>query len=246
MLNYGLAQAAFIPSGANPTSIPVALLTEISLDIEYKEVEFRGPNQFPVEIALGEGSIKGKAKNGNINGATLAALLQGSTSATGMVAGVTGELGTIPGTPFQVTVANSANFVEDLGVLDLTANKWLSRVASAPATGQYSVSAGVYTFAAADTTHNVSINYSYTIAGSGKTVTLNNQLQGTTTNFALACYDSNTIGGATRYLGIRFPAVVVPKLSWALKASAYTDQDISFTIRQDTASSLVAKVYTQE
>ena len=248
MLNFSLGQVALIPAGANPTPVPVALLTDLSIDISYKEVEFRGNQQFPIEIALGEATIKGKAKNGNINGATLSALLQGSTTAAGLVAGVIGELQTIPGTPWQLTVANGATYADDLGVLDLTANKWLTRVASAPATGQYSVNTatGLYTFAAADTAHNLSINYSYAIAGSGKTTTLNNQLMGTTTNFALAAFDSNTIGGLTRYFGWKFPAVVVPKLAHALKPNAYTDQDIEFSVRQDTVSAQILKYYTQE
>jgi hypothetical protein len=39
------------------------------------------------------------------------------------------------------------------------------RVASGPATGQYSVAAGVYTFAAADTTKTVFIDFAYTATG---------------------------------------------------------------------------------
>lgn len=247
-LHFGLGQVALIPPGANPTPVPVALLTDVKMDADYKEVAFRGNQQWPIEIAFGEGDLKITAKNANVNGATLTSLLAGSTSATGAVLGVLAELGTIPTTPFQITVANGATYADDLGVLDLTANKWLTRVASAPATGQYALNSatGLYTFAAADVGHNVSFNYAYTNAAVGKTVTLNNQLQGTTPLFALACYNAYTIAGATRYLGWKFPAVVCPKLSLSLNPSKFTEQDLSFSIRQDSASAQVAKLYTQE
>jgi len=51
-------------------------------------------------------------------------------------------------------------------------------VASAPATGQYSVSAGTYTFAAADTTKLVFISYRYsaTAAGAKKISVVNQQM----------------------------------------------------------------------
>jgi hypothetical protein len=247
-LHFGLGQVALIPSGATPTPVPVALLTDVKIEGSYKEVEFRGNKQFPQEIAFGEGGLKITAKNANINGATLSALLAGSTSAAGSVLGVLGELVTIPGTPYQVTVANGATYADDLGVLDLTANKWLTRVAAGATTGQYVLNAatGQYTFAAADTTHNLSANYAYTSPSIGVTVTLNNQLAGTTPLFALACYNAYTIGGTTRYMGVRFPAVVCPKLSLSLSPAKFTEQDLSFTVRQDASSALVAKAYTQE
>jgi hypothetical protein len=245
-LEFGLGQVVAIPSGANVTPIPLYLLTEVSIDISYKSTSFRGPYQFPLETVMGEGDIKIKAKPGDGRAALVSAVLQGSTAAAGTVRGVQGEAGTIPGTPYQVTVSQSATFSEDLGVLDLTANKWLTRVASAPATGQYSVSAGVYTFAAADTTHNLSINYSYTSAANGQTITLNNQLVGTTTTFGMRVYNVNTVSGATRYFGFYFPRVLIPKLGLGWKPNAYRDQSIEAEAMQDSASQLVFKPYMQE
>jgi hypothetical protein len=245
-LEFGLGQVVAIPSGTNVTPIPLFLITEVSVDFSYKPTSFRGPYQFPIETVLGEGDIKIKAKPGDGRAALIAAVLQGSTVAAGSVRGVQGEAGTIPGTPYQVTVAQSATFSEDLGVLDLTANKWLTRVASAPATGQYAVTAGVYTFAAADTTHNLSINYSYTSAASGQTITLNNQLVGTTTTFGMRVYNVNTVSGATRYHGLFFPRVVMPKLALSWKPSGYRDQSVEAEIMQDASSQLVVKPYMQE
>ncbi len=248
MLNFGLGQVALIPSGATPTPVPVALLTEAKVDFSYKEVEYRGNQQAPIETAFAELEIKITAKTGNINGATLSSLLAGSTTATGGVLGVLAELWTIPATPYQVTVANGVTYADDLGVLDLTANKWLTRVAAGPTTGQYALNSatGQYTFAAADTTHNLAINYSYTSASIGKSVALNNQLAGTTPIFALALYNAYQIAGTTRYHGLKFPAAVCPKLSLAFASTKYTEEDLSFSIRQDTASTKIVTAYTQE
>lgn len=246
MVNAGLGQFVFIPPGATATPIPIALASDVKIDIDYKTAEARGSWTFAVEKALTEGDIKGTCKNISIQGATLAAVLAGSTTSTGSVLGVQFEQGTIPGTPFTITVANSATWVEDLGVLDFTANKWMTRVASGPITGQYSVTAGAYLFATADTGHNVGINYDYTSATIGKTTTLNNQLIGTTTTFGLRLYNANTVGGVSRYMGLQFPRVLVPKLSLSWAATKYTEQDLSFEIMQDLSSLGVAKVYTQE
>lgn len=247
MLHFGLGQVALIPSGANPTPVPVALLTDVKLDVSLKEVAFNGNQQWPVEIALGEGDMKVTAKNANVNGGTLTALLGGATSAAGAVLGILAELVSAPGTT-TFTAANGATYADDLGLLDLTANKWMTRVAAGPTTGQYTINTatGAYVIAAADQTHNFSLNYGYTSASIGRTTTLNNQLAGTTPLFALACYNAYSIGGSTRYMGWKFPAVVCPKLSWALNPTKYTEQDLSFSVRQDSASALVAKFYTQE
>ena len=70
---------------------------------------------------------------------------------------------TVPGTPFQVTVLNSAAFVLDLGVRYVSTGLSLSLVSANPAQGQYSVNSttGVYTFNSADQNANVVIAYAY-------------------------------------------------------------------------------------
>lgn len=85
------------------------------------------------------------------------------------------QAGSIPNTgPYTITTANAAAFVADLGVKK--AGVPMVPVASAPAPGQYSVSAGVYTFNAADHGAAVSISYRYLIAPAAYAVTLPNLL----------------------------------------------------------------------
>lgn len=72
----------------------------------------------------------------------------------------------IPTTPFTYTVVNSATIVTTVDpiIRFLDGTGTLTKVASAPATTQFSVAAGVITFAAADVGKSVTIDYQYTVA----------------------------------------------------------------------------------
>jgi hypothetical protein len=83
------------------------------------------------------------------------------------------ESGTIPGTPYQVTVAHAADFAANVSVMiDGVAGVL---VTGTPSAGQYAVNTGtgVYTFAAANTADPYIITYTYDV-GSGYTVVLPN------------------------------------------------------------------------
>lgn len=230
MYNFGTGMLTLTPSGSNPTPAAFGVLQEVDLGIEFVEKALRGEMQFPVTVARGAASMAGSAKWGRINAQLNSSLLTGSTIATGETRGAANEAGTIPGTPYAVTVTNSATFVADLGVWDVTAGIPMVRVASSPATGQYSVSAGVYTFAAADTTHSVFISYSYTGAG-GKTVTYNNQLMGAGTTYGLTVF--NQYGGT--YHGLKIFAVTLSKLAFPFRSEDFTIQDTTITAYADSS-----------
>lgn len=154
---------------ANPTPVKFGVLQEVTLDIEFAQKELYGGNQFPVAIGRGAGKVSGSAKQAQINGLMWASLLFGQTPASGLLGDFQDTAGAvIPTTPFEITptVPSSGTWSADLGVLDANANP-MTRVASSPAAGQYSVAAGVYTFAAADTGKTVFINYRYTATVTG-------------------------------------------------------------------------------
>ena len=73
------------------------------------------------------------------------------------------QAATVPASPgpYTITVANAATFSVDVGVA-YASGAPLVAVASAPAHGQYSVAAGVYTFNAADAGASVTITYGQT------------------------------------------------------------------------------------
>lgn len=239
-LNFGVGQLLVVPPGSNPTPLQFGVLQDVSLDIKYTKKKLYGAYEFPVDSARAQAEIGGKIKSAAISGALFNQVLTGSAITTGQTAGSVNEAGTIPGTPYQVTVTQSATWVADNGVIDLTAGATLTRVASAPTTGQYSVAAGVYTFAAADTTHSVLISYTYTLVG-GKTVSLTNQLMGAGTSYVMRLF--NTF--RSKALGYTLYAVTIDSLSLPLKNEDYTINDLEYDAYADTLNRVI-DVYTAE
>lgn len=236
--SFGAGIVTLAPSVTNPTPVQIATLKDISLDISYTEKELRGANAFPEDVARAGGKISGKAKSGRIHGCLLALLLTGATQSTGRVIPVANETGTIPTTPFTVTAANGATFDTDLGVIDLNTGLSMVRVASAPTTGQYSVNTttGVYTFAAADTGHQVSLRYLYKNATIGTTLDYSNQLMGTAQQFEVTVFNSYAGGDH----GFRLYACTLPKLSLAYKSEDYTEVDLDFSAFANTAGKILS------
>ena len=139
--------------------------------------------------------------------------------------------------------SHSATWVSDLGVWDITAAKYLTRVASAPATGQYSVAAGVYTFAAADTTHQVQLFYDYTSAAVGTTIKTVNTQMGAINYFQLKLYNNFTDSSGVANSGLYFPNVYFSDQSLAFKNTDFVAHDVTWEAIQD-ASGNVRSVWT--
>lgn len=180
---FGSGSMWGVDSGANPTPAKLGILQDASVDFAASLKPLFGTYQFPVAIGRGTTKISWKAKFAQLSGRVMNALFFGATKATGSTLVAEDEAGTIPTTPFQVTVANSATFTGDLGVRFALTGLPLVRVASAPTTGQYSVAAGIYTFAAADTALGVKIDYTYTSASLGENIAIANPVIGPAQTF---------------------------------------------------------------
>jgi hypothetical protein len=310
----GLGAIYAAPSGANPTPIPIAIAKGATIGFKQEKKALRGQWTLPIDVFAGaiDGSLK--FQNCDFKASTLQMVLAGSTlTANATQLAATGEAVAVPGSPYQVAVANSATFVEDGGVLDLTAGKWLARAtAYPPPTGQYCVSApctfsgtstlttltvtavasgtlslgsvlvggtagttitafltgtggvgtytisvsqsatftsatAAYTFAAADTLHNMSVVYRYssTLSGS-QTLTYNNQVVGASTGYLVRVYSNFSVNGVIRPLGYEFPNVHFSDLEHVFKVDDWAEQSLSGMIAQDTASLLGLKHYTGE
>jgi len=238
---FGTGLLVLTPAGGLPQR--VGTLKDISLEISSSTKELKGDKMFAVDVARSGGKCSGKAKSGQISGGLIAAAL-GTTAATGSVIGVQDEVGTIPSsTAYTVTVANPTNFQEDLGVVDLSTGAPMTRVASAPAAGQYSVATatGIYTFAVDDKGKQVAISYSYKSTTVGKTISLTNQAMGSGSTFSLVLF--NTFRGKS--MGVKCYAVTLPKLGLAFKNEDYAEKDIDFECFADAAGRVV-DLYTAE
>ena len=195
LFQFGAGTLWGIDSSGNP--IQFGTLQEASIETSFNTKELYGSTQFPVAVARGTGKVTGKAKFAKINGEIYNSLFFGANMVTGQVLTANGESASIPASsPYTVTVTNSATFADNLGVIFSDTGLPLTKVSSAPTTGQYSVSAGVYTFAAADTGKGVAISYTYTNSTTGKKIEVTNQLLGTTPFFKIyftAIYNGKSV-----------------------------------------------------
>jgi hypothetical protein len=163
---------------SNPTPVQLGVMQDISIDISFDTKELYGMNQFPVAVGRGKGKLSGKSKFAQFSGAAINSLVFGQTMTSGIqsiyydVAGVTVAATVTPTAPGSGTVTG------DLGVRDSNGIP-MTRVASAPAVGQYSFSGTAYTFAAGDVGKTVFISYSYTATSTvAKKSTVQNVLMG--------------------------------------------------------------------
>lgn len=171
-------------TAANPTPMQVGTLQDIQVDFNFELKKLYGRNQFPDDVAKGKGAITWKAKFGKFNGKLVNDLLFGQAMSTGQKKTIIDEVVTVAAG--SATVAQTATFVEDLGVRYSATGKLFTKVASAPALGQYTNSGtGTYTFNTGDNGTGVAlISYTYTVA-TGVKVTGTNQLMGFGPKFAL-------------------------------------------------------------
>jgi hypothetical protein len=229
----------------NPTPVKIMGQQEMSLDFSGDVKELYGQNQIAIAVARGKMKVSGKVKGAQINGAMLNSLFFGQGMSAGTQGAVYNDLtGTaIPGTPYQITPTppGSGTWVMDLGVLDSNGNP-MTRVASAPAAGQYSVSAGVYTFAAADTTKTVFINYHYTFtSASAQKISVQNIAMGAVPMFKMFMQTSFQ---GKKALVIMYSALA-PKLSlFQTKLDDFSVPEIDISAQADSANN-VCDIYIQ-
>jgi hypothetical protein len=221
----------------NPTPTEFGLLQDCSVDFDFDLKELFGTYQFPVAIGRGKGKITGKAKFAQINGLMLNNLVFGASYASivlGQVKDYTGA--TIPTTPFTITptVPGTGIWIADMGVTDSN-RRPMQRVASAPTTGQYTVTAGVYVFSTADTGKLVFINYQYTNTSTvGKKITIPNSLMGAAPQFRVDLFIPYQGASFVLTLG----AAVAKKLSFATKLDDFTIPEFDFTGFSDASNNI--------
>jgi len=211
------------------TPITFALIESVSLDFSFKLKELYSQSVYPIAGGASTGKVTGKAKLSSFSPSIMNALFYGASSAGAGVTVVQYAPYAIPSTPYQVTPAAPAA-VTDLGVFYQTVTtgilqKQFAKVASGPAAGQYTFSAGVYTFAAADTGTAILISYEGANAG-GSSFSMTNQLSGMAPQFQL---NFSGVYGGQVYL-FNFPYCCSEKLSFATKVNDWVGVEFDFEV----------------
>jgi hypothetical protein len=236
--NFGVGLLFTVPTTANPTPTNFGALQDVNVDFSFDEKQLHGSFQFALEQARGKGKATVKATIGRFDPVLFNQVMFGLTTSTGEKRNSAREAGSIPTTPFQITVANGATFAVDLGVYNVTQAKWMTRGATATGTGIYAVNVatGQYTFNTADTGNTVQFYYTYSAAGTGTTLTYTNQLMGAGAILALNLINYNPLTG--KYLNLTYPAVQCFKLSAPMKLDDYTQVGLDFAAQDDGAGNI--------
>jgi hypothetical protein len=174
---------------ANPTPLIFGTLQDSEIDFKFELKQLHGQNQFAVAVGRGKGSVSGKAKMADIRAGFLETIVLGLSGTNGVLSMVYDTVG-VTATSVTVTPPSSGTFDADLGVIDSTTGRAMTRVASAPTTGQYTVTAGgAYAFAAADAAKVVYINYRYTATSTtARKISITNQPMGYAPTFRADFY----------------------------------------------------------
>ncbi len=181
VFNSGAVYA--IDGDAVPTPVQVGILQSASIKLKATTKELYGQQVLPVASGRSQIKVSGDFEFASYTGRLIRDFF-GSSMVAGQILVAQGEPGTVPASStYTVTVAHSATFGINLGVVYAATGLSLTAVASAPAAGQYSYAAGVYTFASADASAAVLIDYTYTSTGAGDVITLSNANAGAASSF---------------------------------------------------------------
>lgn len=232
-------------TGANPDTFQVGTLQEVSFDFKASNKELTGENLFAEAIGRGNVKVSGKAKTGRFNGKLLNQVFFNQPSANIAAQArllALNEVGTVA--TAAVTVANAANFMEDLGVQLASTGEPYLRVASAPAAKQYAVNetTGVYTFNASENTSVLTFSYMYKSTAAGaSTMKITNQLAGEAPTFRAVFVQKFQLQTMTLVLN----ALVAESLGFAFKNEDFAMPDFSFGAQVDSTGALGELSLTQ-
>lgn len=238
---FGTGQLFATPVGGG-APLRFGALQDVNVDFSGDIKQLFGQYQFALDVARGKTKIEWKASTGNVDVEAFNQIFFGQTVDAGneMLQAIN-EPGAIPAmTTYTVTAVHGADFIMDLGVYAALDGTPFTQVPSAPAAGEYTVSAaGVYTFNATDASKNVLLNYLYESAATGGSLTVGNQLMGNTPKFQLVLsqvYEAKTFS-------LLLYSNVADKLTLPLKQDDYLIADLSGQAFADAANR-VARIST--
>jgi hypothetical protein len=230
---------------ANGTPINAGYAQEFSIDLSGNTKELFGQNQFPLVQARGTIKATGKLKNAVLSGIAMNNIFFGQSFAAGGFDWNVQEAGVVGTTTYQTV--NHSTFDQDLGVTYAATGLPLQKVASSPAQGQYSQSAGTYTFNAADSGASVLVTYTNTDTGSGvakQQLTVANKPIGFSPTFQLDYYTNLNQPGAEPY-AIRIFAAIAAKLSMGFKLEDYMMPEFDFAFFANASGNVFEAVFPQ-
>jgi len=226
----------------NATPMNFGLVQEVTIEESATIKEIYGQYQYPLVGARGSIKTTGKAKVARISGLTLANLFYGVTPSAGQITTSFAEPATVPASsPYNVSPAHVSTFDTDQGAIYAATGLPLTKVASSPLAGQYSLSAGAYTFSADDAGKSILITYTYSQAGSGHKISVTNTLLGTTPTFQAVFY--TVFQGQT--VSLKLNNCISSKLSFQTKLEDFTMPEFEFSCFADAAGNVMTWSFSE-
>lgn len=223
-----------------PQPIVIANLQEVSVDFSFETKKVYGEKTFALAMGRGKSTITWSAKSASFGFGVLGGLALGIEATAAKKATVLDSPITVPADPGPYTVTpvvpDSGTYVADLGVTNAVTGAPLLRVDTSPATGQYSESAGAYTFAAADKGDALLVNFEYSVASStaASYYNIRNQIMGNAPQFAAIF--TNSFAGKTQVMKLN--ANMIGKLADPLKSDDFSVADLSAEACADSAGNV--------
>lgn len=220
-----------------PTPVRFGGLQGATVDIAFTQKELYGQYQFPIALARGTAKITGRASFAQFNAQSFNDLFFGqSAPATGSVITQSAEAQTISSN--NVTVShNGANvFLRDLGVVLASDGTIFTRATSITANYQYTVNetTGNYTFCSNQNNANVKVSYQWNDTSNGKTITMTNQLLGTSPQFLVVL----TEVFQSKKLTLTLNACMSSKLTLATRLEDFIIPDFDFSAFADSSDTI--------
>jgi hypothetical protein len=220
---------------ALPTPLLIGTIQDVNVDFAWDSKPLHGQNMAAVAMARGKLKISGKAKFARLDGNLFQSVVVGQPITSGIAGIVYDTTGAaIPTTPFTITpvVPSSGTWSRTLSVRDSLGNMY-TQVASAPTTGQFSVTAGAYLFATADVGKIVYIDYVYTATSTtAKKALVVNAPMGAAPTFKVDLLNPRSNMTLTLY------SAMLEKFTFATKQDDWTINEMDFMAFGDTSANL--------
>lgn len=229
----GAGWLAFVPGGANPSPVHVAEIESFKLDVDQTEVELEDENGEAIDSFSSGRKITGAVSMKSFSSALLAIATDGVSLATDRPIGYS-DTYVVPATPYQHTVplTNPTRlFVAELGLIDLTAGKPMTRGATATGAGVYAIdtATGQITHHSADVGHTILANFSAKQTGEGQIASV-----GSASGITQSKYAIHFFGGRHAAHGIYIPQARIPGLSVAFTKGQWSSVDLKWTATKDS------------
>jgi hypothetical protein len=229
----GAGWVAFVPGGSNPTPVHVAEVDTYKLSVSQDEEPLTDENGEEIDSFSKGRKLEGSISLKSITNSLLAIATDGVTVTAGRPIGYSYPA-VIPATPFQVPAPltlPTRTFVADLGVIDFTSGKQMTRGATATGAGVYAVdtATGIYTFHTADVGHSILVNYSASQATEGSSAFIAAAGTVTQSKYALHFY-----GGRHAAHGIYVPQARIPGLDATFTKGAWSSVELKWKATKDS------------